>query len=114
MTTFQDSIKDFHPISADEAQATIASGKDFVLFVGRETCPYCQRFAPKLAKVSQEHDISVAFLDSQNVVDQSAIQVFRDNYGIKTVPGLLVAKEGKVRVVCDSSLSLEEIVAFID
>ncbi len=41
------------------------------------------------------------------------IAALRKRYGIATVPGLLVAKNGSVKVVCDSSLDPEDIKDFI-
>ena len=41
------------------------------------------------------------------------VQAFREKYHVQTVPGLLVAQAGQVKVVCDSSLSQEAIADFI-
>lgn len=114
MFTFQEAIQDFTPILAKDLKDLLATQQDVVVFIGRETCPYCQRFAPKLSRVAKEKGVKVYFLHSQNPVDLAETQALRDAYGVKTVPGLLVAKAGQVKVVCDSSLSEEAITAFIN
>lgn len=113
MTTFADAIAAFQTVTAQEAQARIASGDKFTLFIGRSTCPYCQRFAPKLSQVAKTYGLPVAFLNSEDFSDFDHIQALRDQYGVRTVPGLLVAEAGKVKVVCDSSLSEAAIKDFI-
>lgn len=37
---------DFTPASVSLVKEKIASGEKFILFIGRPTCPYCQRFEP--------------------------------------------------------------------
>ena len=54
------------------------------------------------------------FVNSEDVTQLNEIQAFRQKYGIPTVPGLLVAKGGEAHVVCDSSISVEEIIAFVN
>ncbi|WP_242258647.1 thioredoxin fold domain-containing protein [Streptococcus thoraltensis] len=103
----------FNPISAVAAEDAIKNQEKFILFIGRPTCPYCQRFEPKLTKVAKDNRLSVNYLHSEDFSQGDNIQALRDKYGIKTVPGLLVAENGQVRVICDSSLSEEEILDFI-
>ncbi|MBF8970454.1 thioredoxin family protein [Streptococcus sp. NLN76] len=110
---FYQVIAPFELVLTKDVEERIESGEELVLFVGRATCPYSRLFAPKLAQVQAELGLEVAFLDSENPEDLGALQVFRAQYQIVTVPGLLVAKDKQVRVVCDSSLSPEEIKAFI-
>ena len=112
MTAFAEAIKPFAPLTATEAQAKIDQGEDLILFIGRSTCPYCRKFAPKLSRVAKDNGLAVSFIDSEASSDAVAIQMLRDRYGVATVPGLLVAKGGQVKVVCDSSLSEEAILDF--
>lgn len=108
MTTF---ASYFTPISAKEAGEKLQTEANVILFIGRSTCPYCQRFEPKLTQVSKNNQLTIYFLDSDN--QDVEIQELRATYHVPTVPGLLVANEGNVRVVCDSSLSEDEIRDFM-
>lgn len=108
---FQDYIQDFTNVTVEQAQSLLTAQEDGILFIGRATCPYCNRFAPKLHKVAQDKQVTVHFLDSSQVSPQ--LQALRDHYQVPTVPGLLVAKSTGVQVRCDSSMTEEEIVAFI-
>lgn len=108
---FQDYIQDFTNVTVEQAQSLLTAKDGAVLFIGRATCPYCNRFAPKLHKVAQDKQVTVHFLDSSQVSPQ--LQALRDHYQVPTVPGLLVAKSTGVQVRCDSSMTEEEIVAFI-
>ena len=72
----------------------------------------CRRFEPKLTQVAKDNDLTVYYLNSEN--QDSVTQDLRLTYNIPTVPALVVAKSGKVRVVCDSSLSEAVILDFIN
>lgn len=104
----------FSLISAVAAEEAINSQEKIVLFVGRPSCPYCQRFEPKLRTVAKANNLHVNYLNSEDQSQLAEIQAFRAKYDIPTVPGLLVAEKGEVRVVCDSSLSEEAILTFIN
>ncbi|HFI0035117.1 TPA: conjugal transfer protein TraF [Streptococcus suis] len=108
---FQDYIKDFTSVTVEQAESLLTAKEGGILFIGRATCPYCNRFVPKLHKVAQDKQVTVHFLDSSQV--SSELQALRDHYHVPTVPGLLVAKASGVRVRCDSSMTEEEIAAFI-
>ncbi|HEM2768337.1 TPA: conjugal transfer protein TraF [Streptococcus suis] len=108
---FQDYIQDFTSVTAEQAQSILTTKDGGILFIGRSTCPYCNRFAPKLHKVAQDKQVTVHFLDSSQI--SSKLQALRDHYQVPTVPGLLVAKPTGVQVRCDSSMTEGEIAAFI-
>jgi len=110
ITEFKSSLDEL----AKEVESLISSGEEVVLFIGRPTCPYCRRFAPKMNEARQALNKPAIFVNSEDVTQLNDIQSFRQKYGIPTVPGLLVAKGGDVRVVCDSSISVEDIIEFVN
>lgn len=110
--SFYENIKNFSKISGEDALKFIEEKEEFILFIGRATCPFCNLFVPKLKKVVEAIDKAVYFLDSDDYTD-SKLEDLRNRYAVKTVPGLLVTKNNQTKVVCDSSLSEENIKDFI-
>ncbi|HEP4338020.1 TPA: thioredoxin [Streptococcus pyogenes] len=111
--TFEEIVANFIPSSVAEVTSAIASGKDMIVFLGRSSCPYCRRFAPKLAQVATDNQKEVYFVDSENAADASELAAFRENYQLVTVPALLVSYDQHQRAVCDSSLTPDDILAFL-
>lgn len=111
--TFEQAVSAFEPITVATARERIEAGNKFILFIGRPSCPYCQRFAPKLANVAQATGAKIAYINSEDFSQLEGIQAFRRRYGIATVPGLFVAENATAKVVCDSSLPEEDIIDFI-
>lgn len=104
---------DFTPASVSLVKEKIASGEKFILFIGRPSCPYCQRFEPKLSNVAHSSNFNIFYVNSENEEELEEIQGLRNRYGIATVPALFVSENGSVKVVCDSSLSEDDILDFI-
>ncbi|MGS7090619.1 thioredoxin domain-containing protein [Streptococcus pyogenes] len=111
--TFEEIVANFIPSSVAEVTSAIASGKDMIVFLGRSSCPYCRRFAPKLAQVATDNQKDVYFVDSENAADAAELAAFRENYQLVTVPALLVSYDQHQRAVCDSSLTPDDILAFL-
>ncbi|WP_136295470.1 thioredoxin domain-containing protein [Streptococcus pyogenes] len=111
--TFEEIVANFIPSSVAEVTSAIASDKDMIVFLGRSSCPYCRRFAPKLAQVATDNQKDVYFVDSENAADAAELAAFRENYQLVTVPALLVSYDQHQRAVCDSSLTPDDILAFL-
>lgn len=112
MGLFEDYVAIFEKTTSKNIQEKIDVGEELVLFVGRASCPFCQRFAPKINSVAAKLEQKVYFVDSEDFDDDN-LSSFRELHKIKTVPGLLVFKNNEIKVVCDSSVTEEFITKFI-
>lgn len=111
---FTEIVSHFQPISPQEATELVEKQDGAILFVGRATCCYSRRFAPKLAQVAEEKNWTVYFLNTESPdYPQQEIADFRRTYGIPTVPGFVYAGKDEVKVRCDSSMTPEEIADFV-
>ncbi len=110
--TYQENIKSFNKILTAEAEALIGAQDLTVIYIGRETCPFCRKFAKKLSGLASQIDATIYYVDSSNHLD-TGINDFREAYDIVTVPGFIVSKNGEITVRCDSSTPEEEILAML-
>lgn len=80
-------------VNVEEAISKIILGKKEVFYIGRSSCPYCQKFVAQLAKSAVDlHQLY--YLDTENNTEN--LFDFTDKFGIYSVPQLLVFKEGKL------------------
>lgn len=112
--TFETLVQDFNEVTPEEAEALLESGDGNILFIGRETCPFCRKFIVTLHEAANQADLVINFLHSQKEEHEEETQKLRDKYGVPTVPGLLYGAKDGVKVVCDSSLSVEDILSFVE
>ena len=101
-------------IPLSEAQEKINNKEDFILYIGRESCPYCQKFAPKLAVAIQKTNQTVYYLDNDSK-ERIDITAFAHDMNIKTVPNLLSFKKGSKEnyLKKGSKSSIEEIMELL-
>lgn len=105
-------FKETHPKDADELLEAKAGN---IVFIGRETCPYCRKFVRKLSPLADEHDLTVHYVHSQHPEYEDEVELLREKYDVPTVPGLLYSSETAGLIVkCDSSLEPEEILEIIE
>ena len=82
------------------------------IYVGRETCPYCREFAPKLRKAARSINATIYYIDTENKTDQ--LTKFAEHYHIDSIPTLLVFKDGQLQETLsnNSDISLNDLKEF--
>mgnify|MGYP000876876473 FL=1 len=83
------------------------------VYVGRETCPYCREFAPKLKEASRSSNARIYYIDTENKTDELA--KFAEQYHIDSIPTLLVFKDGQLQETLSNSsdISLNDLKEFL-
>lgn len=113
-TDYQIAVNRLQKISLEAVEQKIQHKESFYLYTGRESCPYCQEFAPKLAKAVDETETTVYYLDSEHI-DKTSWNNFKTTVGFKTIPNLTYFTNGTVydRLSDASQASIEGIESFI-
>ena len=110
----QTAVNRLQKISLEAVEQKIQHQESFYLYTGRESCPYCQEFAPKLAEAVDKTETTVYYLDSENI-DKTSWNNFKTTVGFKTIPNLTYFTNGIVydRLPNASQASVEVIESFI-
>lgn len=113
-TDYQIAVNRFPKISIEAVEQKIQHQESFYLYTGREGCPYCQKFAPKLAKAVYKTKITVYYLDSEHI-DKTSWNNFKTTVGFKTIPNLTYFTNGIVydRLPNASQANVEGIELFV-
>ena len=83
------------------------------VYIGRETCPYCREFAPKLKQAAKETNSTIYYIDTENKADELA--KFAEQYHIDSIPTILVFKDGQLQktLTNNSDISLNDLKEFL-
>ena len=113
-TDYQIAVNRLQKISLETVEQKIQDQESFYLYTGRESCPYCQEFAPKLAKAVDKTKRTVYYLDNEHI-DKSSWNNFKTTVGFKTIPNLTYFTNGTAyeRLQNASQASVEVIETFI-
>lgn len=108
-------VKGFKETRPEEAEELLEAKDGNIVYIGRETCPYCRRFVKKLSPLAEEHNLTIHYVHAQHPEYEEQVDELRDKYDVPTVPGLLYSSESAGMVVkCDSSLEPEEILEIVE
>ena len=113
-TDYQIAVNRLQKISLEAVEQKIQHQESFYLYTGRESCPYCQEFVPKLAEAVDKTGTTVYYLDSEHI-DKTSWNSFKTNVGFKTIPNLTYFTNGTAydRLPRASQASVEVIESFI-
>lgn len=103
-------------VTNDEFETMINEGETFFVYVGRDTCPYCAKFAPLLREVIQENNRLVYYYDTTAARSASRVKydALWDRLGIDGVPGLLKFENGVRTVELNDRSSTAAILEFLN
>ncbi|WP_300385899.1 thiol reductase thioredoxin [Clostridium sp.] len=99
---YKEDIKLFEKILSTQVDKLLSNDDLAVVYIGRETCPFCRKFAKKLSGLTNKINTTIYYVDSENFSD-NGLNSFREKYNIPTVPGFIVNKNKEIEVRCDSS-----------
>lgn len=83
-------VSHFSKVDIEQIKDMLEENREFVLYVGKESCSYCQIFAPKLYEASIEIEDPIFYWDVENIDDEAKeISDFLNEYHIEYTPMLL-------------------------
>jgi thioredoxin 1 len=83
---YEEVVSNFIEITAQDVENRLAKGEKTILFIGKPTCPYCQKFVPKLENVRQQNGLTVHYLNSLNTPSDPELKALRDKMTVPLVP----------------------------
>lgn len=91
---YQQAVTTFNKNNATQIEEKISNGDTFYLYIGRESCPFCQDFAPLLKKASTEVKQTIDYFDAESPSKKD--DQLLDQLDIHSFPMLLKISEGHI------------------
>lgn len=115
IANYNEKVSDFDKVTVEKADQLLKEEAGHIVYIGRENCPFCQKFVDKLGPLAAVKDLEVNYVDAKYPSNEEDLENFREKYDVPTVPGLLYSsKASGLTVKCDSSLSKEEILEIVE
>lgn len=112
---YLEDVKVFNETTPEEAEQLLEAKEDHIVYIGRETCPYCRKFVRKLSPLATEKDLQINYVHARHPEYEEQVNELREKYDVPTVPGLLYSSEAAgILVKCDSSMTEEEILEMVE
>lgn len=123
---YKDTVADFTKITVPEITEKINNGDAFYLFAGKDTCPYCHEFSPKLREATSIFEESstnsiveskIYYLDLTNASNQETLD-FASKYNIDTVPAFQYFEgqiyHSEIENIDSKNITVDEIKEFMN
>ncbi|MDO5026561.1 MAG: thioredoxin family protein [Tissierellia bacterium] len=94
---YDQSVKAFKKVDIKELNEKVDNKDDFVVYLGRKTCPFCLKLVPDLEDIMKELGQDTYYLDVEET--NKEMDAFFDKYNLEYVPSLLVFKQGQAEEV---------------
>ena len=67
--SYKEDVSLFTKILSEEVDKLLSNENLVVVYIGRETCPYCRKFAKKLSGLVSEINTTIYYINSDNSSD---------------------------------------------
>lgn len=106
---YEDKVSKFTSLMASDATKKINENENFFLYLGRNNCPDCQEFVPKLYNLAISKKLNIYYVDTINSKDDELIKL-RKELGVATVPSFYFISQQ----ISKLDLGKEELGAFVE
>jgi predicted bacteriocin transport accessory protein len=84
-------------ISQKDIASNISQKNSLIVYIGRDSCPTCRVFKPKLIKYLNARHKHIFYFNTQgNNKEIHDFRKFYNNLGVHYVPSIIIIKKGKV------------------
>lgn len=114
-TEYAVAIQTLNKIEHQEIPSLIdnSQNENIIIYIGKETCPFCKTFVPKLTQAVTETNRSVNYIDAEN--KDTTFLDFAKKYHINEIPKLIVLsnKEKTDELVIFNEITPQAITDFL-
>lgn len=85
----------FIEISASEFRNKVNSNTQNIFFIGRDTCPACQRFKPTAIEFSSKEKINIYYVNTTNATDEDW-NIISSIVQVEYIPDIVISNNSKI------------------
>lgn len=113
--SYKEIVKTFETIKLNEFNKKIAEKEEFLVYIGRETCPHCQKFVPMLHDITQKQKVDIVYIESDKLdLESDEFKSFQTQYKIESVPFMMaITENGKSYETLNDTENKKELSEFI-
>lgn len=90
----------FKSISEVGINRLLKKEENAIIYVGRDNCPDCIEYKPKLTNFLEKNKKTILFFDvSGSDKEIGAFRKYYNSLGVEGVPAIIVVKNGKIRTI---------------
>ena len=94
------------PIYGSDFYEKLENDETFILYIGRDTCPYCQQFVPGLMEAAENQNFTVIY--HVDTIDSNNTTFVRDE-GVTATPTTYFVKNGVIVEIVIGYINTEDV-----
>lgn len=101
-------VSQLEQISKDEVSSKMDNHEDFIVYIGRENCPYCVEFSEQLSEINSQFEEVLYYLDTENFSEED--KEIMKRMTVQFVPSIVKVEDGEP-LLLDIAVSTSDILA---